>query len=88
MKSSKYYSLDECLDESKIIEKLDKLVNNDKIEYEFIDGLIKIKDLSLNLKEIKELNTFLSNNDVIEDKDYEDDNEDEDDEDDYIDDDY
>lgn len=78
-KSTKFYSLDECLNQNKIIAKLDSLANDGKIDYDFIEGdLIKIKDVSLNVREIKELNQFLHDNDVIEDVDYEDDWDDED----------
>ena len=82
MKSTtKFYSLDECSNQDKVIEKLDLLADDRKIDYEFVEAdLVKIKDISLTTKEIKELNNFLQNNDVIEDKDYEDeDYEDEDD---------
>ena len=83
MKSIKYYSLDECRNNTKVIEKLDALTGDRKVEYEFIESdLIKLKDLSLTAKEIKELNLFLHDNDVLEDHDYddysEDDEEDED----------
>ena len=83
-KSTKFYSLDECLDKDKIFTKLDILSDDIKIEYVIVEtDLIKIKYISLNTKEIKELNHFFHNNDVIEDKDYEEEEEEEDDEDDY-----
>ena len=88
MKSTKFYSLDECSNQDKVIEKLDILADDRKIDYEYVEAdLIKIKDISLTNKEIKELNTFLHNNDVIEDKDYEDE-EDDDEEDDTYEDEY
>jgi hypothetical protein len=88
-KSTKFYSLDECETQDKVLAKLDILTDDRKIDYDFVEAdLIKIKDISLTLKEIKELNQFLHDNDVIEDKDYEDEEEDEDDEDNYDDDDY
>lgn len=87
MKSTiKFYSLDECSNQDKVIMKLDLLADDRKIDYEFVEtDLVKIKDISLSVKEIKELNSFFQNNDVIEDKDYEDEEEDDDsyDEDDY-----
>lgn len=88
MKSTKFYSLDECLDQEKVLSKLDLLADDRKIDYEFVESdLIKIKDLSLTAKEIKELKQFFHDNDVLEDTDF--DEEDEDEEDDiYDDDDY
>ena len=89
MKSTKFYSLDECSNQGKVIEKLDLLADDRKIDYEFVEAdLIKIRDISLTLKEIKELNSFFHNNDVIEDKDYEDEEDDEDEDDSYPEDDY
>jgi len=86
MKSTKFYSLDECLEQSKVLSKLDILADDRKIDYEFIESdLIKVKDISLTSKELKELNQFFHDNDVLEDKDY-DEEEDEDDEDTYDDD--
>lgn len=83
MKSTKYYSLDECSDQDKVIAKLDLLADDRKIDYEFLESdLIKIRDISLTAKELKELNQFLHINDVVEDKDYEDE-EDDDTDDDY-----
>ena len=83
MKSTKFYSLDECKNQDKVIEKLDILADDRKSDYDYVEAdLIKINDISLTNKEIKELNAFLHNNDVIEDKDYEDEEDlDEDDED-------
>lgn len=86
MKLTKFYSLDECSNQEKVFAKLDLLADDRKIDYDFIDDLIKIKDISLTAKEIKELNQFLHQNDVIEDKDYEDED-DEDIDEDYDDDD-
>lgn len=82
---NKFYSLDECNDEDAVLAKLDELVEEGKIEYYFVESdLIKIKDLALSAKDIKELKQFLHNNDVIEDKDYEEDEEDMDEEEDYF----
>jgi len=88
MKSTKFYSLDECKNQDKIIGKLDILADDRKIDYEFVEAdLIKVKDLSLTKKEIKDLDIFFHDNDVIEDMDYDED-EDEDEDDAYEDDDY
>ena len=82
MKSTKIYSLDECLNESKVISKLNLLADDRKIDYEIVESdLIKIKDISLTAKEIKELNQFLYDNDVLEDNDIDCDDEDEEDDD-------
>lgn len=84
MKLNKYYSLDECSDQDKVLERLDKLSDDRKIDYEFVEAdLIKVKDLSLTAKEVKELSQFLHDNDVIEDLDFEEDDYDDDDFDDY-----
>lgn len=83
MRSIKYYSLDECQNDDKVMNKLNSLMDDRKIEYEFIESdLIKIKDLSLTAKEIKELNQFLHDNDVLEDHDYDDYSDEDDDDDD------
>lgn len=89
MKSTKFYSLDECLYQDKVLSKLDSLSDDRKIDYEFVESdLIKVKDISLTAKEIKELNQFFHDNDVLEDKDFEEEDEDDDDDDIYDDDDY
>ena len=85
MKLTKFYSFDECTNNSKIIDKLESLSDDRKIEFEFVESdIIKIKDVSLTVKEIKELNQFLHDNDVLEDQDYDDYNEEEDDEEDFL----
>jgi hypothetical protein len=84
MKYTKIYSFDECGNNNKVIAKLELLSEDRKIDFEFIDSdLVKIKDISLTAKEIKELNQFLHDNDVIEDHDLEDEDEDEDEDDTY-----
>jgi hypothetical protein len=84
MKYTKIYSFDECSNNNKVIAKLELLSEDRKIDFEFIDSdLVKIKDISLTAKEIKELNQFLHDNDVIEDHDLEDEDEDEDEDDTY-----
>jgi glutaredoxin len=77
MKSTKFYSLDECSDKDKVLEKLDALADDRKIDYEYVEAdLIKVKDLSLTIKESKDLSKFLHDNDVIEDFDFEEDEDD------------
>ena len=93
MKICKYYSLDECHRVSDIINKLDTLQDDSKVEYLYIkdDEMIKLKNLCLSLKEKKELLSFFKENDVIDDPDYEeyyeedemDEDDEDDDEDDY-----
>ena len=89
MKSTKFYSFDECPNNNKVIAKLDSLADDRKIDYEFMESdLIKIRDISLTTKEIKDLNQFLHDNDVLEDQDYDDYCEDEDEDEDLFTDDY
>lgn len=84
MKTNKIYSFDECINKTKVIAKLDSLQNVDKIEYELIDSdLIKVKDISLTAKEIKDLYQFLHDNDVLEDHDFDTEDDEEDEEDSY-----
>jgi hypothetical protein len=90
---AKYYSLDECFEQDTIYDKLDELSDNSKIDYEIVeDDVIRIKDLSLTLKEKKELVKLFEENDVIEYNEWEEDEEDEDedfdDEEDYEDDEF
>ncbi len=90
---AKYYSLDECFEQDRIYDKLDTLSDDSKIEYEIVeDDVIRIKDLSLTLKEKKELVKLFEENDVIEYNEWEEEDEEEDedfdDEDEYEDDDF
>lgn len=79
---TKFYSLDECIEQDLVLTKLDELADDMKIDYEFVESdLIKIKDLSLSAKEIKELKQFFDSHDVIEDKDYEEEEDEDEDED-------
>jgi hypothetical protein len=60
-----YYSFDECSDEQHLFERLDELVNQDKIEYNEQDKyLIKIKDIELDDNELEDLCNFLDENNV------------------------
>lgn len=72
MKLCKYYSLDECGNVDVVMDHLDKLSDDGKIEYSEIDqDIIKIKDTGLNTKSMKELVAFLNEHDVIDYPDYE-----------------
>jgi hypothetical protein len=69
---SKYYSLDECYDKDKIFDYLEDLQNEELIYFEILDSdMIKIKDIGLSEKQIKELATFLDDNDAIDYPDFE-----------------
>jgi hypothetical protein len=77
---SKYYSLDECYSKDKIFDYLEDLQNEELIVFEIIDSeIIKLKDIGLSEKQIKELTTFLDENDVIDYPDFEEYDEDDDD---------
>ncbi len=73
MKLCKYYSLDECKTRQKVFDELDRLQDDGKIEYNYIDDdeVIKISDTGLEKKELKDLLSFLKEGDVIEYPDYE-----------------
>lgn len=95
MKLCKYYSLDECYNQELILDELDILQSDSKIEYYFFDKdeVIKIRNVGMNAKEVKELLLFFKDNDVLDYPDYEeldsDDYEyDEEEDDDYEEDDY
>jgi len=69
---SKYYSLDECYQKNKVFDYLENLQNEELIVFEIIDAdIVKIKDIGLGEKQIKELVSFLDDNDVIDYTDYE-----------------
>ena len=83
---SKYYSLDECYQKDIVFDHLEDLQNEELIFFEIVDSeIIKLKDLALSEKQIKDLVVFFDDNDVIECSDYDDSDEGEDD---YDDDDY
>lgn len=79
----KYYSLDECRTRDIVIERLEKLKNIGKIDYEIDIDVLEIEDIELEDEEIDTLEEFLDNNDVI--PYYDKDDEDEDDYDDFYD---
>lgn len=77
---SKYYSLDECYSKDSVFDYLEDLQNEELIVFEIVDKeIIKIKDIGLSEKQIKELVNFLDDNDVIDYSDFEDDDDDFDD---------
>jgi hypothetical protein len=77
---SKYYSLDECYQKDKVFDHLENLQNEELIVFEIVDSdIIKIKDIGLSEKQIKELISFLDDMDVIDYPDYEDDDDNDDD---------
>lgn len=83
---SKFYSLDECYSKDKVFDHLENLQNDEMILFEIIDQeVIKIRDIGLSEKDIKDLVIFFEENDVIE---YSDLDEDDEDEDSFFDDDY
>lgn len=73
MKLCKYYSLYECHSISDILDRLDELQDDSKVEYTYIqdDEIVKLKNIGLSLKEKKDLLSFFKDNDVIDDPDYE-----------------
>lgn len=67
MKLHKYYSIDECNNEELLIEKLETLKEEGKIEFELIDKwTLKIKDLDLTTSEEKKLIEFLDSMDLYD----------------------
>lgn len=87
MKLCKYYSLDECKTRDEVFEELDRLQDDEKLDYTYIDEdeVIKINESILSAKETKSLVAFLKDNDVLDYPDYEEYSEEEeyDDEDDF-----
>jgi hypothetical protein len=73
----KYYSLDECPDREMVSDYLESLEEEGKIYFESVDeDVIKIIDVSLTPREMKELLKYLDDNDILEVFDYEDDSDD------------
>jgi len=67
MKLNKFYTIDECLNEEELYQRLDTLVDDGKIEYELIDKwMLKIKDLDLTTNEEKSLVELLDSLDIFE----------------------
>jgi hypothetical protein len=81
---SKFYSLDECYNKNVVFDYLENLQNEEIVVFEILDyDIIKIKDIGLSDKQLKELVNFFDNNDVIDYSDYDADDDDDDEEDDY-----
>jgi len=59
MKLHKYYSIDECNNEDILLERLESLQEDGKVEFELIDKwTLKIKDVDLTTNEEKKLIEF------------------------------
>lgn len=61
----RYYSLDECRTRDKVIERLDKLKDLGKIDYDIDIDILEIEDIDLDEDEIDSLEDFFDDNDVI-----------------------
>lgn len=60
-----YYSLDECRTKDLVIERLDKLKSQGKIDYQIDSDVLEIDDVDLDEEETEELDDFLYENDVM-----------------------
>jgi len=61
-----YYSLDECRTKDKVIERLEKLKDLGKIDYDIdADDILEIDDIDLDEEETESLEDFLYDNDVM-----------------------
>jgi hypothetical protein len=61
-----YYSIDECLDTKLVINKLNELKKEGRIDYKIEDqDLIKVKDIDLDEDEIQDLINMFDDNDVF-----------------------
>lgn len=75
MELKKYYSLDECSKIEEVFSILNRLQDDEKIDYESIDddihgSVIKIKDIDMSINDIKELMEDFNDLDVIDFPDY------------------
>ena len=68
----KCYNLSECLNQDEVLEELDSMMDDGKIEYyyEISNEQFKIVDTDLTDKELSNLLDLFYNNDVIPDMDY------------------
>lgn len=68
-----YYNMSECLEQEDVLNKLDKLTEEGKIEfyYEIVNERFKLVDLELSDKEITKLINLFYDKDVVPDLDYE-----------------
>jgi hypothetical protein len=73
-----YYTLDECINRDTIIEKLDELLNDGKINYEIDGDILNIQDIDLEDREISEINELFEDMDVFPYLEREDDDDDDD----------
>lgn len=71
-----HYSLDECLDNKKVIDRLSVLENDGKISYDIDNDILEIEDIDLTDKELENLLKLFYDNDVIEYKERSDDSDD------------
>lgn len=61
-----YYSIDECIDEEKLYQELDKFVENGAISYNLEDRhVIRISDLDLTEDEVEKISKILDSLDVF-----------------------
>lgn len=69
-----YYNLDECLDKTKLFNKLDNLVDDGKIEWKVDGEVLKIEDLDLEEIDIENLQKLFDKLDVFPYTEYDDEN--------------
>ena len=60
-----YYTLDECIDRDAVIEKLDELVSDGKMNYDIEGEIMKVEDIDLEELDIEELQQLFEENDVF-----------------------
>ena len=70
----KYYNLDECSDRTKIINKLNKLKKDGKIEYNINQDILKLDDIDLEDRDIHILIKLFDDCDMFEETEMDDDN--------------
>ena len=77
MKLFNYYSMDECTDRKKVINKLKSLEGDGKVEYSLdqVTDIFKITDLDLEDEDIEDLIKIFDQNDVFPYLDYNEDDE-------------
>jgi hypothetical protein len=69
-----YYNLDECLDKTKILKKLDDYKNDGKIEWSLEGEILKIQDLDLEEGDIENLEKLFDKLDIFPYTEYDDEN--------------
>lgn len=85
MELFEYYTLDECIDKSTVLEKLDDLKNDGKITYTIDGEILQIEDIDLEEYDIEDLKEIFEDNDVFPYLDRDSDNDDDEDYNDYYD---